>query len=165
MGKEFFFNNGHNNYYINKYYFQKDKKPININEVDNDKIVLSNKTPNGAHGTNEHYIAYLSGGFRPLHIIIKNTKLYTNHMNVLGNDNKLLKYSEIWNKIESLFNKNFNKRVFYSKPTYNNEYIMTKINSYNENFHDFNKLAKDKYYGHSILLLESICEVENKYYP
>ena len=86
-------------------------------------------------------------------------------MNVLGNDNKLLKYSEIWNKIESLFNKNFNKRVFYSKPTYNNEYIMTKINSYNENFHDFNKLAKDKYYGHSILLLESICEVENKYYP
>ena len=27
------------------------------------------------------------------------------------------------------------------------------------------KLVKNKYCGHSILLLESICEVENKYYP
>ena len=43
--------------------------------------------------------------------------------------------------------------------------IMTKINPYNENFHGNKKLTKDKYYGHSILLLESICEVENKYYP
>ena len=27
------------------------------------------------------------------------------------------------------------------------------------------KLTKDEYYCHSILLLESICEVENKCYP
>ena len=37
-----------NNYYTkDKYYFQKDKSPININEVDTEKIVLSNKTPYG----------------------------------------------------------------------------------------------------------------------
>ena len=40
MRKELVFNNGHNNYSTNKYYFLKDKKPININEVDTDKIVL-----------------------------------------------------------------------------------------------------------------------------
>ena len=40
MGKELVFNNRHNNYYINKYCFQKDKnKPINIDEVDTDEIV------------------------------------------------------------------------------------------------------------------------------
>ena len=27
------------------------------------------------------------------------------------------------------------------------------------------KLTKDEYYGHSILLLESVCEVKNKYFP
>ena len=31
MGKELVFSNEHNNYYIDKYYFRKDKnKPINI---------------------------------------------------------------------------------------------------------------------------------------
>ena len=86
-------------------------------------------------------------------------------MNVLANDNELLKYIEISNKIESLFNKKFNKNGFYSKPTYNNEYIRTKISLCNENFHDLKKLTKDEYCGHLILLLESICEVENEYYP
>ena len=41
----------------------------------------------------------------------------------------------------------------------------TKINSYNENFHGSKRLTKDKYYGHLILLLESISEIGNKYYP
>ena len=40
----------------------------------------------------------------------------------------------------------------------------SKITSYDENFHNFKKLTKDKYCGHSILLLESIWEVKNKYY-
>ena len=124
MRKELVFNNGCNNYTKDKYYFQKDKNPININEVDTEEILLSNKTPHGKYGANE-YIAYLSGGFRPLHITIKNIILYTDRMNVLANDSELLKYIEIWNKIEALFNKKFNKKGFYSKPVYNDEYIRT----------------------------------------
>ena len=50
-------------------------------------------------------------------------------MNVLANDSELLKYIEMWNKIEYLFNKKFNKKGFYSKPTYNNEHIRTKRSS------------------------------------
>ena len=61
--------------------------------------------------------------------------------------------------------KTFNKKGFHSGPAHNNEYIRAKISSYDENFHDFKKLTKNEYCGHSILLLESICEVENKYYP
>ena len=160
MRKELVFNNGYNNYTKAKYYFQKDKKAININDVDTKRIVLSNKTPYGKQGASKYYIAYLIGGFTPLHIAIKNTKLYAN---VLANDNELLKYIEIWNKVEALFNRKFNKKGFYSKPVYN-EYINTKMSPYNENFHDFEKLTKDEYCGHSILFLDSICEVENKYY-
>ena len=96
MRKELLFNNGYNDYTEDKYYFQKDKKkPININEVDTDKIVLSNKVPYGEQGANKYYIAYLNGGLTPLHIIIKDIKLYTNYMSVLANDNELLKYIEI----------------------------------------------------------------------
>ena len=120
--KELIFNNGHNNYSIDKYYFQKDRKPININEVDTKKIVISNKAPYGKKVANKYYIGYLgSTGFRPLHIIIKKIKLYTNQMNVLANHKKLLKYIEIWDKIVDLFNKKNNKRVLY-----NNECIKTK---------------------------------------
>ena len=74
--------------------------------------MLFKKTPHGEYGANKYYIAYLSGGFKPLHIIIKDIKLYTNHMNVLANDNELLKYIEIWNKIEFLSNKNLIKKGF-----------------------------------------------------
>ena len=61
-----------NNYSINKYYFEKDKKPININKIGTDKIVLSDKTRYGEKDGNKYYIEYLSGGFKPLCIVIKN---------------------------------------------------------------------------------------------
>ena len=79
-------------------------------------------------------------GFRPLHIIIKKRKLYTNHMNVLADNEIHEKYTEIWNKIESLFNEKFNKRGFYNRLVYNNKYIKTKISSYNENLYRNKKL-------------------------
>ena len=123
MRKELVLKIMHNNYTKDKNYFQKDEKPISINEVNIDKIVLSNKRPYGEQGANKYYIAYSNGGLRPLHIIIKDLKLYTNHMNVLANDNQLLKYIEIWNKIVVLFNGvALNKKGFHSDPAHNNEY-------------------------------------------
>ena len=134
MRKELVFNNGHNNYSIHKYCFQKDKKPVNINKVDTKKNTVICYCEEGA---NKYYIGYVgSTGFRPLHIIIKNIKLYTDCMNVLANDNELLKYIEIWNKIKALLNKRL-----YNEPVYN-EYINTKISLYNENFHGNKRLTK-----------------------
>ena len=69
-------------------------------------------------------------------------KLYANNMNVLTNDNGLLKYIQIWNKNNSLFNKKFNKNGFYSEHTYRNERIKTTISSCNEKSCDFKKLTK-----------------------
>ena len=53
MRKELIFNNGHNKYNISKCFFKKIKNPININEVDINKIFLSNKAP---YGTQRSYI-------------------------------------------------------------------------------------------------------------
>ena len=69
-------------------------------------------------------------------------------MNILANYNKFLKYIEIWNKVEALFNgvaldKKFNKKGFHSEPVYNNEYIRTKVSPYDENFRDLKKLTKN----------------------
>ena len=117
MRKELVFNNGHDNYSIDNYYFQKYEKPININEVDTKKIVLSNKTPYGKEGANKYYIGYVGNtGFRPLHIIIKKIKLYTNHMNVLADNKELLKYMETWDKIVQLFNKSIIKKCYIITP-------------------------------------------------
>ena len=133
---------GHNNYSIDKYYFQKKKKTININEVDTEKIVFSNKTPYGKEGANKYYIGYVgSTGFRPLHIIIKDIKLYTNRINVLADNKELLKYSKIWDKIVDLFNKKHNKRLLFNNTIYN-KHIKTKISPYIEKFHDNKKLKR-----------------------
>ena len=59
----------------------------------------------------------------------------------------------------------FNKRRLYNRPVNNNKYIKTKISPHNENFYGNKKLTKREYYDHSILLLQSICEAENKHYP
>ena len=164
MRQRLIFKINNSEYERNKYSLQIEKKTININDADIEKIVLSNKTY-GKHGANKYYISYLSDGFKPLRINIKNMKLYTNHMNVLANDNEFLKYTKIWNEIETLFNEvTLNKKGFHCDSVHN-KYIKTKISSYNKNFHDFQNLVKNKYCGHSILLLESICEVKNKYYP
>ena len=122
--------------------------------------MLSNTAPYGKEGANKYYIGYVgSTGFRPLHIIIKKIKLYTSYINVLADNKELLKYIKIWDKIVDLFYKKCNNNIIY------NECIKNKISLYNENFHGNKKLIKDKYYGSSIILIESICEVKSKYYP
>ena len=85
-------------------------------------------------------------------------------MNVLADNKEFLKYIKICDKILDLFNKKHNKRVLCNNTIYN-ERIKTKISPYQEKFHSNKKLTKDKYYGNSILLIESICKAENKYYP
>ena len=47
--------------------------------------MLSNKKPYGKQGANKYYAGYLSGGFRPRNIVIRNIELYTNRMDILAN--------------------------------------------------------------------------------
>ena len=127
MKQELTFNIKHNNYTVGMYYFKTNKKPIGINEVDIRNTALSKKIPYSNHCANKYYIGYLSNNFRSLRIIIKEMKLYTAHVNILANNKEFSKYNEISNKIEASLNETFNKRGLQSRPTYNNEYIKTKI--------------------------------------
>ena len=68
-------------------------------------------------------------------------------MNILVHDSFSLvheilkKYNEIWNKINSLF-----KKEFDSKPVYSDKYIKTKICFYNKNFYGDKIPVESKHY-------------------
>ena len=67
------------------------------------------------------------------------------YINLIVNDKEILKvYTEIWNKIKSLFKKGFN-----IEPAYNDKYIKTKIKICNERVYtnfQYRKIPKDKEY-------------------
>ena len=92
--------------------FYKNKKPININEVDIEEVVLSLKKSYGKDSF-KYFIGYRhkGNGFPSLlYVKLPQMTAYakyfdknSKYMNLLVNDKEILKkYSEIWNKIKSL---------------------------------------------------------------
>ena len=55
--------------------------------------------------------------------------------NVIKNDVSLKNYNEIWGKVSKVI-----KNWFDSEPVYNDKYLKTKTNSYEENFHKFSQI-------------------------
>ena len=96
--------------------FHKNKRPININEVDIERIKLLDKRSYGKDSF-KYFIGYSheSNTF-PSPLCVKRPQMnaYTKYfdknnkyINLLVSDKKILeKYSEIWNKIKSLIKKN-----------------------------------------------------------
>ena len=155
--------------------FHKNKKPININEVDIKRIALSDKK-SLSKDPFKNFIGYRhEGNAFPSPLCIKlpqlnayakcfggNSKYIVNH---LFKDEKILKkYLKIWNKIKSLIKKELN-----SEPVYNDKYIKTKIKIYNDKVYtnfQHNKIPKDNEYCAclSVILLDSIFVNSNKEY-
>ena len=114
--------------------FHKRTTSININEIEINRILLSDKTSYGNKGSFKHYIGYshTDGNISPLNIRLPQLTGYVKHfndedkvINFLVADKKLLKkYNEIWGKIKSLFKKEFDKN-----PLYKNKYITAKLNN------------------------------------
>ena len=161
---------------ITKSAFHKNKKPININEVDIKRIALSDKKSLGKDSF-KYFIKYRHGGNAfpsPLCIKLPQMNAYTKYfdenskyVNHLVEDEKILKkYFKIWNKIKSLIKKELN-----SEPVYNDKYIKTKIKIYNDRVYrnfQHNKIPKDNEYCAclSVILSDSIFVNSNKeYYP
>ena len=84
------------------------------------------------------------------------------YMNILVYDKELLKkYNAVWDKINNLF-----KKEFDSKPVYNDKYIKAKISLYNVNFYGIKAPKENECYTClSVILLDSIADVDKKYYP
>ena len=118
---------------IDKNAFHNNKSSTSIDEVEINKIVLFDKTSYGNKGSFKYYIGYRhkDGTFSPLNIKLPQLTEYAKHFN---NGDKLInflvavkellkKYNQIWNKIKSLFRKEFD-----TKPLYINKFISAKIN-------------------------------------
>ena len=102
--------------YINKNAFHKNKRPINIDDEDIGRIVLSSKHSYGNKGSFKYCIGYKNmGNIFPAPLCMKlpqingHVKYFNNnnkYMNLLVRDKKLLKkYNEIWDKISNLLKK------------------------------------------------------------
>ena len=161
---------------LNKSVFHKYKRPININEADIGEIVLSHKK-SYSKGSFKYFIRYRhkGNGFpSPLCVKLPQMNAYAayfdknnKYRNLLVNDKERLKrYSEILNKIESLIKKEFN-----SEPAYNDKYIKTKTKIYNNMVYtniQHNKIPKDNEYFAclSVILLDFIfVNSDKEYYP
>ena len=94
---------------INKNGFHKDKRPINIDEVDIRRIVLSRINSYGNKGSFKYYIGYIHKGEvfpKPLciklpkiNVFVKYFDSNNKYMNLLAKDKELLKKSnEVWKK-------------------------------------------------------------------
>ena len=115
----------------------KNKKPVNINEVDIEEVVLFSKRLYGKDsfkyftGYTHNSNAFPSPLFAKLPQMNACAKYFdknSKYMNLSVNDKELLKkYSEIWNKIKGLIKKEFN-----SEPVHNDKYIKTKIKICND---------------------------------
>ena len=148
------------------------KRPFSIDDIDVNKIVVSNKV-----SFDKNRFKYFTGykdtkKILPLFIFLPKMSAYrrnfdkTKCMIFLIKDNKLLeKYNEIQEKV-----RNINYKEFDSNPVCNEKYIKTKIKDYNKkvntNFNG-NKMPIESLECNclSVILLNSFYKKDNKYYP
>ena len=159
-------------------FYKKSKKMFNIHDIDVNKILISKKEPYGKKNTLIYFIGYNDNDvIKPLCLKLSKMTGYivefienknTIIMSLKVNDKQLFKkYNKIWKKVEKLM-----RIDFESKPTYgyDDKYIKTKIKTYADiiitNFHN-KKMPKEKVPCKclSVIMLDSVIESDEKYYP
>ena len=112
--------------------FHKRKHLIEINKVDINKIVISNKGACGKEGAFENFNGYIAseGNNKSLCIKLPQLSRYAKYfdkdkkcINFMVNDKKLLKkHNKILDKVSNLL-----KKEFDCEPVYNDKYIKSKM--------------------------------------
>ena len=158
---------------VNKKEFHKSKQPINLDLVNVDQIVVSDKFKHSDDGF-KYFIGYKEGEIvKPLCIILPQMTGYIKYFEnggknmsfVIKDDDVLDKYNEIWDKIkETLSTK------FHSMPVYDKKYIKAKVR-------EFNGVIKTNFLGDEIrkgsmhyswidcITIDSVMRMEKKNYP
>ena len=122
------------NIVVNKKEFHKSKQPINLDLVNLDQIVISDKFKHSDDGF-KYFIGYREGEIvKPLCIILPQMSGYIKcfenrgkNMSFVTKDNNLLeKYNEIWNKIKKTLN-----IQFLCMSVYEEKYIKAKVREFN----------------------------------
>ena len=151
---------------------------FNIDDTDVNEILVSKKEPYGKNNPLIYFVGYNDNDVtRPLCLKFSKMTGYVNEFNENKNtitmslrvnkEQLFKKYNKIWEKVEKLM-----RIDFESKPVYGDDdkYIKTKIKIYAgsviTNFHN-KKMPKEKVPCKclSIIMLDSVIESDEKYYP
>ena len=119
---------------VNKKEFHKSKQPINLDLVNVDQIVVSDKFRHNDDGF-KYFIGYKEGEIvKPLCTILPQMNGYIKYFEnggknmsfVIKDDMCLNKYNEIWDKIKETLS-----IKFHSMPVYDEKYMKTKVREFN----------------------------------
>ena len=158
---------------VNKKEFRKSKQPINLDLINVDQIVVSDKFKHSDDGF-KYFIGYKEGEIvKPLCIILPQMSGYIKYFEnggknmsfLIKNDRVLDKYNTISDKIKETLN-----IKFHSMPVYDEKYIKAKVR-------EFNGVIKTNLLGDEIpkesmhytciayITIDSVMRMEKKYYP
>ena len=158
---------------VNKKEFHKSKQSIDLDLINVDEIVVSDKFKCNDDGF-KYFIGYKEGEIvKPLCIILPQMTGYIKYFEnrgknmsfVIKDDDVLDKYNEIWDKIKETLS-----IKFHSMPVYDEKYIKAKVR-------EFNGVIKTNFLGDEIpkesmhytciacITIDSVMRMEKKNYP
>ena len=158
---------------LNKKEFHKSKQPINLDLVNVDQIVVSDKFKHSDDGF-KYFIGYKEGEIvKPLCIILPQMSGYIKYFEnggknmsfMVKDDNVLDKYNKIWDKIKEKLN-----IKFHSMPVYDETYIKAKVREFDDKiktniFGDRVPKEKIHYACIACIAINSVTKIYKKDYP
>ena len=162
-----------NNTKINKKEFHKSKQAIDLDSVDTDKIVVSDKFRHSEEGY-KYFIGYQEDEIvKPLCIILPQMNVFIKYFDNGGKNMSLsIKNNEVWEKYEDIWNviKNKLNIKFHSQPIYENKYLKTKVREFDgsikTNFLGNNLLKENTYCTcTACITVDSVLKMSKKNYP
>ena len=108
---------------VNKKEFHKSKQPNDLDLINVDQIVVSDKSEY-SHGSFKYFISYKKGEIvKPLRIILPQITVYIKYFEnrgkymtfVIKDDMCLNKYNEIWDKIKEILSIKFHSAPVYDE--------------------------------------------------
>ena len=158
---------------VNKKEFHKSKQPINLDLVNVDQIVVSDKFKHSDDGF-KYFIGYKEGEIvKPLCIILPQMTGYIKYFEnrgknmsfVIKDDDVLNKYNEIWDKIKETLS-----IKFHSMPAYDEKYIKAKVREFNGGIKTnflADKIPKESmhYTYIACITIDSVMRMEKENYP
>ena len=127
--------------------FHKSKQAIDLDSVDTDKIVVSDRFKHSEEGF-KYFIGYQEDEIvKPLCIILPQMNGYIKYFENGGKNMSFsIKDSEVWEKYEDIWNviKNKINIKFHSQPIYENKHLKTKVREFDDNI-------KTNFLGNNVL--------------
>ena len=162
-----------NNVKVNKKEFHKSKLANDLDSVDTNKIVVSDRFRHSEECF-KYFIGYQEDEIvKPLCIILPQMNGYIKHFENGGKNMSFLiknsdlreKYEDIWNVIKNKLN-----IKFHSQPIYENKYLKAKVREFDGNIKTNllgNNLPKENTYYACIacITIDSIMKIDKKNYP